>query len=252
MEPNCVPSNLTRNRAELARRVNLAFDAACRILLDSRQEIPGECVGGIVNGRRRDFHFVAFVLRLRRAKLQANAAPNAPAAAIERAIRPCLIVIIMSSWSATLAPRQTRRRASPCRCGQGYNNSARTARRILLCDGLPRVALECFDLLISNRLRSVGKIPAPPREARRRLPCVRRPKSRCSLVIQPLHGRDRGTDWLRPQPPLYADIGTPLFSGEQDFISRSPGRMPVKYDVHIASRFEPRSSGSCVRRDRRS
>ena len=44
--------DLPRNRAQLARRIDLALDAAARILLDRGGEILGELMRRIVDGRQ--------------------------------------------------------------------------------------------------------------------------------------------------------------------------------------------------------
>ena len=53
--------DLTWNRAQLARRIDLAFDAAARILLDRRGEVFGELVRRIVDGRQGHLHHVSLV-----------------------------------------------------------------------------------------------------------------------------------------------------------------------------------------------
>ena len=62
--------DLTRNGAQLARRIDLAFDAAAQILLDDGGEIFGEQMLRFVDGGQRDLHYVGFVLRARRSKRQ--------------------------------------------------------------------------------------------------------------------------------------------------------------------------------------
>ena len=47
--------DLPRDRAELARRIDLGLDAAARILLDRRGEILGELMWRVVDGRQPIF-----------------------------------------------------------------------------------------------------------------------------------------------------------------------------------------------------
>ena len=62
--------DLSWDRAELARRIDLTFDATARVFLDRSQEVRSEGIGDIVNGRRRNLQFVGFFLRQRRAERQ--------------------------------------------------------------------------------------------------------------------------------------------------------------------------------------
>ena len=56
--------DLARDRAELARRIDLALDAAAGIPLDRGSKILGQLMRPIVDGGHRDLHHVSFVLRL--------------------------------------------------------------------------------------------------------------------------------------------------------------------------------------------
>src|ERR1700722_1451530 len=60
--------DLPWDRAELARRIDLALDAAAGILLDQGGKILGELMRRIVDGRQRDLHDEGLVLRLRGAE----------------------------------------------------------------------------------------------------------------------------------------------------------------------------------------
>ena len=55
--------DLPRNRAQLARRIDLGLDAAAGILLQRRRIVFGEYVARIVEGRQADFHRVGLALR---------------------------------------------------------------------------------------------------------------------------------------------------------------------------------------------
>src|SRR5580692_5708817 len=57
--------DLPRNRAELARRINLGLDASSRQPLDRGAEILGKLMRRIVKRWSCDFHHVGLVLRLR-------------------------------------------------------------------------------------------------------------------------------------------------------------------------------------------
>ena len=62
--------DLSRDRAELARRVNLALDAAARILFHGGREIPAIGVGYVIDCRGRDLHRDDLVLSLHRTERQ--------------------------------------------------------------------------------------------------------------------------------------------------------------------------------------
>ena len=62
---------LTRDRAQLACRIDFGLDAAAGIFFQRGGEILDESVDLIVDGRERYFHRVGFVLRLRRRQASA-------------------------------------------------------------------------------------------------------------------------------------------------------------------------------------
>ena len=68
--------DLSRNRAELARRINLGFDAAAGILLQRSGISLGEEIARIVERRQRHLHRIGLVLRLRRMKPQRRRQDN--------------------------------------------------------------------------------------------------------------------------------------------------------------------------------
>ncbi len=70
------PLDLARDRAELARRVDLALDASAGIPLDRGREVLCQKVRTIIDGRRRHLHYVGLFFRLSRAERQREGQSN--------------------------------------------------------------------------------------------------------------------------------------------------------------------------------
>jgi hypothetical protein len=62
--------DLPRHRAQLARRIDLGFDAAARIALNRGGEVLGEHVRRIVDGGKRDLHHDGLALGVSRCQRQ--------------------------------------------------------------------------------------------------------------------------------------------------------------------------------------